>query len=69
MPCPISQMQAEPSIAKRICSPTATAMAVAGEQAMKHWPINKGMSRSAYQAYGNGHWPSIGRLKIGGWAR
>ena len=38
VPCPISQMQAEPSIAKRICSPTATAMAVAGEQALKYWP-------------------------------
>ena len=38
VPCPISQMQAEPSIAKRICSPTATTMAVAGEQALKYWP-------------------------------
>ena len=38
MPRAISQMQAEPGIAKRICSPTATAMAVAGNQALEQWP-------------------------------
>lgn len=37
-PRAISQMQAEPDIAKRICSPTATAMAVAGNQALEQWP-------------------------------
>ena len=38
MPQAISQMQAEPGIAKRICSPTATAMAVAGNHALTQWP-------------------------------
>ena len=38
MPRAISQMQAEPGIAKRICSPTATAMAVGGNHALEHWP-------------------------------
>ncbi len=38
IPRAISQMQAEPGIAKRICSPTATAMAVGGGQALEHWP-------------------------------
>jgi hypothetical protein len=36
-PAPVSQMQADNEIARRICSPTATAMAVMGDQAMKHW--------------------------------
>lgn len=56
MPCPISQMQAEPSIAKRICSPTATAMAVAGEQALKHWPTAVKVCLDPHtKAYGK--WP------------
>ena len=38
VPRAISQMQAEPGIAKRICSPTATAMAVAGIEALERWP-------------------------------
>lgn len=38
VPRAISQMQAEPGIAKRICSPTATAMAVAGSEALEQWP-------------------------------
>ena len=37
-PCPVSQMQAPLDIAKRICSPTATAMAVAGKDAETLWP-------------------------------
>ena len=37
-PLAISQMQADASIAKRICSPTATAMAVAGATALAVWP-------------------------------
>ena len=37
-PCPVSQMQARPEIAKRICSPTATAMAVSGAEAPALWP-------------------------------
>ena len=37
-PCPVSQMLARPEIAKRICSPTATAMAVGGADAPALWP-------------------------------
>ncbi len=37
-PAPVSQMQAEKTIARRICSPTATAMAVMGSAAATHWP-------------------------------
>lgn len=36
-PAPLSQMQARADIAKRICSPTATVMAVMGKQAPQHW--------------------------------
>jgi hypothetical protein len=36
-PVPVSQMQAQPEIAKRICSPTATTMAVAGQDAATLW--------------------------------
>lgn len=37
-PSPVSQMQAQPEIAKRICSPSAAAMAVAGQDAEALWP-------------------------------
>lgn len=37
-PAPVSQMQANKVIARRICSPTATAMAVMGTAAPAHWP-------------------------------
>lgn len=37
-PLPVSQMQAPSEIAKRICSPTATTMAVAGKDAATLWP-------------------------------
>ena len=37
-PCPVSQMLARPEIAKRICSPTATAMAVGGADLAALWP-------------------------------
>jgi hypothetical protein len=36
-PAPVSQMQADKAIARRICSPTATAMAVMGSAALSHW--------------------------------
>ena len=37
-PSPVSQMQAQPEIAKRICSPSATVMAIAGQDAEALWP-------------------------------
>ena len=37
-PAPVSQMQADKAIARRICSPTATVMAVMGSAALSHWP-------------------------------
>ncbi len=36
-PAPVSQMQADKAIARRICSPTATAMAVMGSTALSYW--------------------------------
>lgn len=36
-PAPISQMQADKTIARRICSPSATVMAVMGSKALEHW--------------------------------
>ena len=55
-PCPISQMQAPSEIAKRICSPTATAMAVAGKDAAILWPdAVTGCYDPNTEAYGK--WP------------
>lgn len=55
-PLAISQMGADARIAKRICSPTATAMAVAGARAAAVWPqaIATCLDPST-QAYGK--WP------------
>jgi len=69
-PCPvaISQMLAEPSIAKRICSPSATVMAVAGSEAEHYWPAAVSACYDPQtKAYGKWplavHWATqVGRL-------